>query len=52
MLPHNLFSLLTDRMMLNSSAITMATYNVLFEVLSLCVFIRSLYVYVFCVSFE
>jgi len=32
MMPHNLFSLITDRLMLNSSGITLATYNVLLEV--------------------
>jgi len=32
MMPHNLFSLITDRLMLNSSGITLATYNVLTEV--------------------
>jgi len=32
MTPHNLFSLITERLMLNCSHITMATYNVLFEV--------------------
>ena len=30
--PHNLFSLLGERLMLNDQHITMATYNVLFEV--------------------
>ena len=32
MMPHNLFSLITDRLMLNSSGVTLATYNVLLEV--------------------
>jgi len=32
MMPHNLFSLVTDRLMLHSSGITLATYNVLLEV--------------------
>jgi len=32
MMPHNLFSLITDRLMLHSGSITMATYNVLLEV--------------------
>ena len=32
MAPHNLFSLLVERLMLNSDQLTMATYNVLFEV--------------------
>ena len=30
--PHNLFSLLTERLLLNTSQLTMATYNALFEV--------------------
>lgn len=30
--PHNLFSLLTERLMLNSPQLTMKTYNALFEV--------------------
>jgi len=33
-MPHNLFSLITDRLMLNSSGVTLATYNVLLEVLN------------------
>lgn len=32
MLSHGLFSLLTERLMLNSNQFTMTTYNVLFEV--------------------
>lgn len=32
MTPHNLFSLLVERLMLNCDQLTMATYNVLFEV--------------------
>ncbi len=32
MTPHNLFSLLVERLMLNTDKLTMATYNVLFEV--------------------
>ena len=32
MSPHNLFSLLAERLMLHSSTITINTYNVLFEV--------------------
>lgn len=34
MSPHNLFSLLTDRLMLNADMLSMATYNVLFELLT------------------
>ncbi|KAM4603341.1 lipopolysaccharide-responsive and beige-like anchor protein [Polymixia lowei] len=34
MLGHGLFSLLTERLMLNSSQFTMTTYNVLFEILT------------------
>ncbi|CAD5116250.1 DgyrCDS5159 [Dimorphilus gyrociliatus] len=34
MSPHNLFSLLTDRLMLNADTLSMATYNVLFELLT------------------
>jgi len=33
MMPHNLFSLITDRLLLNSSGITLAIYNVLLEVM-------------------
>ncbi|CAF3646186.1 unnamed protein product [Rotaria socialis] len=33
MQPHNLFSLLADRLSLHSNAFTMATYNILFEIL-------------------
>ena len=33
MMPHNLFSLITDRLVLHSTGITMATYNVLLEVI-------------------
>lgn len=32
--PHNLFSLIGERLMLNESTITMPIYNVLFEVIS------------------
>lgn len=32
--PHNLFSLIGERLMLNESTITMPIYNVLFEVAS------------------
>ena len=32
MSPHNLFSLLVERMLLNASELSMRTYNVLFEV--------------------
>lgn len=32
MQPHNLFSLLADRLLLHPTGFTMATYNVLFEV--------------------
>lgn len=32
--PHNLFSLIGERLMLNESTITMPIYNVLFEVVS------------------
>lgn len=32
MQPHNLFSLLADRLLLHPNGFTMATYNVLFEV--------------------
>lgn len=32
MQPHNLFSLLADRLLLHPNSFTMATYNVLFEV--------------------
>ena len=32
MTPYNLFSLLVERLMLNTDKLTMATYNVLFEV--------------------
>ena len=32
MTPHNLFSLITERLLLNCSQLTMPTYNVLFEV--------------------
>jgi hypothetical protein len=32
MQPHNLFSLLTDRLLLYPNGFTMATYNVLYEV--------------------
>lgn len=32
MSPHNLFSLVGERLMLNDQHITMATYNALFEV--------------------
>lgn len=32
MTPNNLFTLLTERLLLHASHITMATYNVLFEV--------------------
>lgn len=31
--PHNLFSLIGERLMLNESTITMPIYNVLFEVI-------------------
>ncbi|XP_065812969.1 lipopolysaccharide-responsive and beige-like anchor protein isoform X1 [Labrus bergylta] len=34
MLSHGLFSLLTERLMLNSNQFTMTTYNVLFEILT------------------
>jgi hypothetical protein len=34
MMPHNLFSLIADRLMLNSLGITMATYNVLLEIMT------------------
>lgn len=34
MLSHGLFSLLTERLMLNSNQISMSTYNVLFEILT------------------
>ena len=33
MQPHNLFSLLADRLLIHANAFTMATYNVLFEIL-------------------
>jgi hypothetical protein len=33
MQPHNLFSLLADRLLLHPNSFTMATYNVLFEIL-------------------
>jgi len=36
MLGHGLFSLLAERLMLQTSLITMTTYNVLFEVLIYC----------------
>jgi len=32
--PHNLFSILTDRLLLNPNGFTMSTYNILFEVRS------------------
>lgn len=33
MQPHNLFSLLADRLLLHPNGFTMSTYNVLFEIL-------------------
>lgn len=33
MQPNNLFSLLADRLLIHANAFTMATYNVLFEIL-------------------
>ncbi|CAF3634388.1 unnamed protein product [Adineta steineri] len=33
MQPHNLFSILTDRLLLNPNGFTMSTYNILFEIL-------------------
>ena len=33
MSPHNLFSLLVERLLLNASELSMLTYNVLFEVI-------------------
>lgn len=30
--PHNLYTLLSERLLLNTDALTLATYNVLFEV--------------------
>ena len=38
--PHNLFSLLTERLMLNANQLSMATYNVLFEVRLALVFLN------------
>lgn len=34
MAPHNLYTLLTERLLLNATHLTLATYNVLFEVIS------------------
>jgi hypothetical protein len=33
MQPHNLFSLLADRLLLHPNSFTMSTYNILFEIL-------------------
>ena len=33
MQPHNLFSILVDRLLLNPNGFTMSTYNILFEVI-------------------
>ena len=35
MQPHNLFSLLADRLLLHPNGFTMSTYNILFEVISI-----------------
>ena len=43
MQPHNLFSLLADRLLLYPNGFTMATYNVLFEVRSFTWKIRLYY---------
>lgn len=40
MLGHGLFSLLAERLMLQTNLITMTTYNVLFEVLLLYAIVR------------
>lgn len=40
---HNLFTLLTDRLLLNAAHLTMATYNSLFELLTECLTTEILY---------